>query len=219
MFISIYLIKPKFTKKMKKLFSIPVVLAFISLSAFTIINAPVDTVYKVDTNKSDVKWVGKKVTGQHNGKIKIASGDLTVKGNVVTGGIITIDMTSISNDDITDQEGNAKLLGHLKSADFFNVEKFATAKFEIGSMKPNTKAAGKNNYNVAGKLTIKGITKDVTFPATVVIAGNKLTANADVKLDRTLWDIKYGSGKFFDGLGDKMIHDDFDIKFEIAATK
>jgi len=130
-----------------------------------------------------------------------------------------LDMTSISDEDITDKEGNGKLIGHLKSADFFNVEKYPTAKFEIGKMTPNTKAVGKDNYNVTGKLTIKGITKDVTFPATVVIAGSKLTANADFKLDRTLWDIKYNSGKFFDSLGDKMIHDDFDIKFEIAATK
>jgi len=219
MFISIYLIKPKFTKKMKKLFSILVVLAFVSLSAFTIINAPIDTVYKVDTNKSDVKWVGKKVLYQHNGKIKIASGDLTVKGKVVTGGIITMDMTSISDEDLTEKDKNDKLIGHLKSQDFFNVEKYPTAKFEIGKMTPNTKAVGKNNYTVTGKLTIKGITKDIAFPATVVIDGNKLTANADFKLDRTLWDIKYNSGKFYDSLGDKMIKDDFDITFEIAATK
>ena len=202
---------------MKKLFSLLLVAAFVAFSAFTFINAPI--VYKIDTNKSDVAWVGKKVTGQHNGKIKIASGDLEVKGNVVSGGIITIDMTTISNEDLKEKESNDKLLGHLKSADFFNVEKFPTAKFEIGKMTPNTKAVGKNNYNVTGKLTIKGITKDVSFPATVVIAGNSLTANADFKLDRTLWDIKYGSGKFFDGLGDKMIHDDFAIKFEISAKK
>jgi len=204
---------------MKKLFSILVVLAFVSLSAFTIINAPIDTVYKVDTNKSDVKWVGKKVLYQHNGKIKIASGDLTVKGKVVTGGIITMDMTSISDEDLTEKDKNDKLIGHLKSQDFFNVEKYPTAKFEIGKMTPNTKAVGKNNYTVTGKLTIKGITKDIAFPATVVIDGNKLTANADFKLDRTLWDIKYNSGKFYDSLGDKMIKDDFDITFEIAATK
>src|SRR6478609_7649535 len=90
-----------------------------------------EAVYAVDTAKSIIKWTGKKVTGKHNGSIKIQSGELKVVNNVVTGGTITIDMKSIVNEDLTDKESNQKLIGHLKSPDFFDVEKHPTATFEI----------------------------------------------------------------------------------------
>ena len=132
-------------------------------------------------------------------------------GNL-SGGKITMDMSSIAT---TDLEGDwaKKLVGHLNSADFFDVQKHNTAILDITSVK---KIDG-HNFTVSGNLTMKGITKPIEFPATIELKDGKLAAFAEVKVDRTLYDIKYGSGKFFEGLGDKMIDDEFIVKFKIAA--
>jgi polyisoprenoid-binding protein YceI len=192
-------------------------LVVLALSAFTYLPAPV--AFKIDTQASKMTWLAKKVTGQHNGTIKLSGGSLNVEGNVVKSGSVEIDMNSIVVEDIADKDMNAKLTGHLKEADFFDAAKYPKGKFEVTKMEPNKQAAGKNNYTVTGKLTLKGITKDVTFPATVVINGNKMTANAKFNLDRTQWDIRFNSGKFFPEIGDKMIYDEFEVGFDLVATK
>ncbi len=179
------------------------------------------TTYKVDAAASSVHWLGKKVTGQHDGHVKVKSGGLQVAGNAVTGGNIVLDMTSITVDDLKDAEYNGKLVGHLKSDDFFGVEKNPTAAFKITKVEAIAGAkAGEPNQKVTGDLTVKGKTNPLTFPATISVAGGKVEAQAkDVKVDRTLYDIKYGSGKFFQGLGDKVIYDDFLISFNLVAKK
>ena len=166
-------------------------------------------------------WNGKKVTGEHNGTIKIADGNLQVNKNNIVGGTIGIDMNSIVNLDIADKDFNQKLIGHLKSDDFFSVEKNPRATFKITNITPIKGAkAGAANYNVKGNLTIKGITNLVTFPAQVAVNGNTVTAKSDaVILNRTKWDIRYGSKSFFANIGDKAIHDDFTVQFNVVAKK
>ncbi|MEZ2443035.1 YceI family protein [Chitinophaga sp. RCC_12] len=172
------------------------------------------TVFQVDIKESKLSWTGKKVTGQHEGTINIADGKLEVESNVLKGGSFSLDTRSIAVTDIKDAGGNAKLLGHLKSEDFFAVEKFPAATFATTSVT----SKGGGNYEVTGNLTIKGITNPVTFPATVTVAGSKLTAKAAIKVDRTKYNIKYGSKSFFEGIGDKAIYDDFDLDVTLVAA-
>jgi len=168
---------------------------------------------KINTKISNVDWIGKKVTGQHNGSIKIKEGMLKLHDGHVSGGTIVIDMTSITNEDLKDKGYNKKLIEHLKSPDFFDVAKHATATLKITGVKQKEG----REHMIYGNLTIKGITKPITFIANIEMKDGKLVAFAELKVDRTLYDIKYGSGKFFDNLGDKMIDDEFIIKFKIAA--
>ena len=161
-----------------------------------------DGTVEVKVEKSTVTWKGYKVTGSHKGKIALKEGALTFKEGKLTGGEFVIDMATIEN---TDMEGEykSKLEGHLKSEDFFGVEKYPTALLTF----KNVKSTGKNSYEVVGDLTIKDITKPVTFELSVY--GNKATAN--VKIDRTKFDVRYGSTSFFDDLQDKAIYDEFDL--------
>ncbi|OWK68981.1 lipid-binding protein [Pedobacter sp. AJM] len=189
--------------------SIFLLVAVVSLSAF---KSPVKPVaYTVDPAKSTITWVGKKVTGSHNGTIALQSGTLNVDGKKVTGGTFTIDMNSIK-----DADGSAKLEGHLKADDFFGTAKFPTSTFVI------TKVAGSGAaLTVTGNLTIKGITKPVTFPATVAVnADGTVSALAGkILVDRTKYDIRYGSKSFFDSIGDKAIDDNFEIGVKLVAKK
>lgn len=173
---------------------------------------------KVDTSSSTVSWLGKKVTGEHDGTIKIAKGEISVDKDNVVGGSFEIDMNTIVNRDLEDAEMNSKLIKHLKSDDFFSVDKHPTAKFEITNVEPLSDRE-KPNYNntISGNLTIKGITKGISFPASIKMENDVLSSFADFDIDRTKWEIKYGSGKFFENLGDKMINDKFNIKFKITA--
>ena len=170
--------------------------------------------FDIDTKKSKVTWNAKKVTGEHTGNVLLNGGNVWVEKNELVGANVSINMNSISCTDLTDAEWNKKLVGHLKSDDFFSVEKYPKAAFEITSVKKESN----NDYTVNGKLTIKGITNDISFPAKVNIADGLVKANGTAKLDRTKWDIRYGSGKFFEGLGDKMIYDEFEITFDITAN-
>lgn len=158
---------------------------------------------KVNISASTINWVGKKVTGAHEGTINLKDGTLVFKGKKLVGGTFVVDMTSIIVTDLKAGQGKEKLEGHLKADDFFGSDKFATATLVFKKLV--TKAP--NVYTVTGDLTIKGITKPVTFD----LATTTNTATANVKIDRTKYDIKYGSGSFFDSLGDKAINDDFDL--------
>lgn len=178
-----------------------VVALIIATVAFAFKNIE-DGKVEVKVEKSTVTWKGYKVTGSHQGKINLQNGSLEFKEGTLVGGEFTIDMSSIEN---TDMEGEykAKLEGHLKSDDFFGVENHPTASLVF----TNVKSTGKNSYEVKGDLTIKGKTNPVTFDLSVY--GNKATAN--VKIDRTKFDVKYGSTSFFDDLKDKAIYDEFDL--------
>jgi polyisoprenoid-binding protein YceI len=173
------------------------------------------TDYTVDKQASKIGWVGRKVTGEHSGNINVTEGKISVDGKAIKGGKFIIDMNSMTNTDITDETYKQKLVGHLKSDDFFSTAKHPTATFVL----KNATAKGENQYNLKGDLTIKGITKEVEFPATVNIAADKITAKAKILVDRTKYDIKYGSGSFFDNLGDKAIDDNFELNVDLVAKK
>lgn len=176
-------------------------------------------VLKVDPAKSTMTWTGRKVGGQHSGTVKLSKGDLQLDGTKLVGGAFDIDMKSIVNTDLTDASTNAKFMGHMKSDDFFAVEKHPTAKFKITKATPIAgAAAGQPNYTIDGDLTIKGITNAVSFPAAVTVSGNSASATAKFDLDRTKWDIKYGSG-LIGTAADKVIYDDFNVDLKVVAAK
>jgi polyisoprenoid-binding protein YceI len=169
--------------------------------------------YTLDTKSSSIKWIGEKIIGKHWGTIKFEQGHLIRHDNIVRGEF-RIDMTSIKVDDLKDAESNAKLLGHLKSDDFFNVDNYKLSTFLLDKITPYNPKPGENyNYWVTGKLIIKGITNEIRFPAKINFDERSFTAHAEFTIDRTRWDIKYNSGSLFSGLGDAMIYDD--IKFEL----
>jgi polyisoprenoid-binding protein YceI len=176
---------------------------------------PKADVYTVDITKSKIEWVGRKVTGQHKGELKIASGSLNANGKALASGNFAMDMNSMTCTDL-DATNGGKLLGHLKSDDFFSVQKNPTSKFVITKIT----AAGSEKVNITGDLTIKGITKSVTFPASVKQQGSFIVAVANgVKINRTQFDIKYGSKSFIDGIGDKAIDDEFELNINLVAKK
>lgn len=191
-----------------------IAVAAVTAFAFTPPANKAATTYNVDTKTTTATWLGKKVTGQHTGNINISKGTVTSDGKNITGGTIEFDMNSITNTDLTDPEWNAKLIGHLKSDDFFAVAKNPTATFVI----TKAVAKGDNNYDVTGKLTIKGITNEITFPAMIKMDGKTLVTVAKISVNRTKYDIKYGSASFFESIGDKAINDDFELNVNVVAA-
>jgi len=170
--------------------------------------------YSVDLEKSTVTWKGYKVTGSHEGNINVKTGGLEYTDGLLSGGAFEIDMTSIT---VTDLKGGTadKLVGHLSSEDFFGVEKYPTAKFVITNVSPQ----GPGRYKVTGDLTIKETTKPVKFTATTTEEDGMITAKADIQIDRSEYNVKYGSGTFFGNLGDKTIYDEFDLSVSLVAKK
>ncbi|MCE1164375.1 MAG: YceI family protein [Bacteroidetes bacterium] len=172
----------------------------------------------VSVSDSKINWTGKKVTGQHNGTIDIIKGEVYEDNGKVTGGFVEIDMNSIKDLDLKDSSFNAKLVNHLKSDDFFNASKYPVSKFEITKVTELNDASMPNvNATVTGNLTIRDVTKSIIFPAEIKIESGVLKCKADVDIDRTDWNVKYGSGKFFENLGDKMINDVFSLALSILA--
>jgi len=192
-----------------------VLIAIFALSSFTIKNEEKkEATYNVDAKETKVKWHGKKVTGEHFGYVNIKDGNLMIAEGKLTGGEFSVDMTSITNTDLENEQYNQKLVGHLKSDDFFAVEQHPAANFVI----TNVKSKGSGNYEVTGEMTIRGITNQVTFPAAVTMNGSKVTANAEIVLDRSKYNVKYNSGSFFDNLGDKLIYDEFTLNVNLVAN-
>ncbi|HOY18570.1 MAG TPA: YceI family protein [Haliscomenobacter sp.] len=171
--------------------------------------------YKVDVAGSAVKWTAYKVTGKHFGKITLKTGSLEMSKTKLGKASFEVDMTTLTVEDITGEYAD-KLKGHLLSDDFFSVEKHKTAKFVSTKIVPNGKP---NGFSVTGDLTIKGITKPITFDAVVKNTSGKVTGTAAIKVDRTNYDIKYRSGRFFQDLGDKAIYDEFDLEVSLVANK
>lgn len=190
----------------------------LALATVLLTTAAIAQDVKVNTNESKLEWVGEKVTGKHWGTVDIKKGTLTLDGDKITGGEIHVDMSTIQVDDL-EGDSKAKLTGHLKSDDFFSVEKHPIVKFVITKVKADSKLKNGNTHTITGKLTIKGKTETISFPARINVSDDGVTAFASFKLDRTKWDIRYGSGSFFDNLGDKTIYDEFQVKFNITASK
>lgn len=195
-------------KKMKKV-SLVVVLMAIGLMSFSSI---VSEAYTAKVEESTITWKGFKPGGSHNGIISISKGNLVANGNNVITGSFTIDMKSIK---VLDSQ-SPKLLNHLKSADFFEVEAFPTAQFDISGQK---KVDGKNQ--VVGFLTIKGIRKEISFPAKVSEneLGNLVLESEVFKINRAEYNIKYKSKSFYADLKDKFIFDEFELQVKVIASK
>jgi polyisoprenoid-binding protein YceI len=175
--------------------------------------APKAETYKVDTKASIAHWEGRKLGGAHQGELKFQGGELKVEKGELRSGTVTIDMTTLKD---YDQEGamNTKLVNHLKSDDFFSVEKHPTSSLKI----TKTEKQGDKTM-ITGELTIKGITKPIHFPAEVKIEGPQLKAKGEMTVDRTLYDIKFRSLKFFANIGDKVIRDEFTVSVDLTANK
>ena len=169
---------------------------------------------KVDVTKSTVNWTGKKVTGEHHGTIAIKEGNLDVVKGKVTGGKVVIDMQSIVDLDLTDAGYNAKLVGHLKSDDFFSVASFPTAELVVTFVESN-----ENSLTFTGNLTIKGITNPATFTATSSRDGKNTTYKGTLTIDRSKYNVRYGSKSFFNNLGDKVIYDEFTLDFSLVVAE
>ena len=186
--------------------ALTLILTVIAGGAATATEPVAEVKTEVSTDKSTVTWKAYKVTGSHYGTVALQSGALMFDNGQLTGGEFVVDMTTLTATDL-EGEWKDKLVGHLKSEDFFSVEKHQTSTLVFTEVKQT----GKNSYKVTGDLTIKGITRPVTFDMSVY--GSKATAT--MKVDRAQYDIRYGSGSFFDNLGDKTIYDEFDMVVDL----
>jgi polyisoprenoid-binding protein YceI len=188
--------------KMKKTFLL------FAISACMIFNLGAQQKYTADTDKTKLEWMGEKVTGKHEGVISLQSGWLSWNNNKIQSGEFIIDMNSITSNDNLE-----KLVAHLKSDDFFGVEKFPTAKLII----TGSTSFEKGTATVTGNLTIKGTTNPVEFKAAYQKKDEGSWFFANIVIDRTKYNVRYGSGTFFDNLGDKTIYDEFKLKVSLLV--
>lgn len=170
--------------------------------------------YVVDTEKSVIYWVGRKTFSKHTGTINIEKGVLKTNGRQIVEGEFLIDMESIQNKDIEDPEMKKKLMIQLRSKSFFDIANFPVATFKLLSA---IKMEDESQYLISGNLEIKGIVKKINFPAEITIAPQQILAKANFTIDRKMWNIQFGSGNFFDNLGDTMINDDIELTLNIWA--
>jgi polyisoprenoid-binding protein YceI len=197
------------------------ILAFAAMGLSVIAGGPKGSkseTQKVDPAKSSLKWHAEKVTGKHDGTVKVLGGTISLEGTNVIGGTVDVDMTSIDDVDMQG-EYHDKLVGHLKSDDFFGVATFPKATLVIKKVVPIADKKGAENNTITADLTIKGITKEITFPAIIVVSKTEVVANAELNINRTNYGIKYGSKSFIDNIGDKAINDEFNLKVRIVASK
>ena len=176
----------------------------------------VDKIYNIDLKKSVVHWTGSKIVGKHTGTLLFKEGNIVVndKGQFVSGNF-AVDMKTLNDEDQTG-EMKGKLEGHLKSEDFFAVEKFPASNLKFTKVTLKTKGI----YNVDALLTIKGKSAPVSFIAKAELKEGKfILGETAFNFDRTVYDIRYGSGKFFQNLGDKVINDTIELKVDIVAGK
>lgn len=201
---------PKNKMTMKKMI---LLVALCIASVCTFATQPHTIDIDIDINKSTIFWKGLKVAESHDGTVKMKSGHLVVDHGTLVGGEFVIDMNTIVNTDIESAEYRAKLEGHLKSDDFFDVDQFPTAILVIESAEKKEQYT----YAITAQLTIKGITHEVQFDARVPIKGNQFQAEANIIIDRTKWGITYNSGNFFKDLGDYMIKDEIEFRVVLGS--
>ena len=175
-----------------------------------------DVTWKAVPAESKVEWLGAKVIGdKHHGLVEVKEAEVVTAKGLPQTATVVMDMTTLTNEDLTSKEWNAKLVEHLKSDDFFAVQDHPTATLKVASFE----AKGKKKFEGKGSITIKGKTKPVTFTGTMEeTSPKKRTASVDLKLDRTDFDVRFGSGKFFEDLGDKMIEDEISLKTTLVLV-
>lgn len=183
------------------------------------------TEFKANLEQSKVEWLGTKPTGTHWGDVKISSGTVHIKDRKIVGGKMVIDLNSIRALDLANTDMEAKLVGHLKSADFFHVDSFPTATFEIAEISelkttPEAEAEIKATHEVKGNLTMRGTTKGIVFNAKIEVSENEIIVKSNqFFINRTLWKVNYGSKSIFAELKDNFIHDEMGINIDFRAEK
>ncbi|MDP3800381.1 MAG: YceI family protein [bacterium] len=185
-------------------------------SADTSVAVLADGAYVVDVPNSELKWEGKKkfIPGYYDrGIIKIQSGSFVVSSGVVESGELTVDMSTIDVESTGRGSDESRLAKHLKSADFFDATNFPTAKFELVKITPVTGL----DHTAEGSLTIKGITKAVNFPVKIYSDLGGVVVEGKAVIDRSLWNVRYGSETFFDNLGNNVIENNFSVSFKVLA--
>ena len=167
--------------------------------------------FTVDTANSKVQWLGAKAVGDsHSGTLDVSEGSLTIEDGLLVGGEFVVDMTTLDSD-----EGIGRLENHLKSDDFFSVDTYPTATLVINS----AELVKQEEYNVSGDLTIKGATHPIEFKANAFEWDGVINARAEITFDRSLYDVRYGSGSFFSDLGDDLINDEIDLTVTLVANQ
>lgn len=175
-------------------------------------------VFVADTAKSLLRWEGRKtliLNYKDTGVIKLQSGQIKIENGRVSGGEFTMDMTSIATEKTSIGADEDLLTRHLKSPDFFDAEKFSTSRLVLTAVTKDVADASGNKYRISGELTIKGITQPIVFPAEIYRSGSALKALARLELDRTKWEVRFGSGKFFQNLGNSLIDDNFTVELSL----
>lgn len=174
--------------------------------------------YLVDVKNTVVGWKCCKDAGCHHGTIEVKEGTMSVEQDKLVAGTFVIDMQTIADQDLTDPNQNKKLVADISSENFFDVPNFPVSKFEITSSEILKAAdAEGNNYNINGNLTIKDVTRNISFPATININKEKITAKGAFTIDRTEFKLKYAKGKLFKGIGDDIIHKNIDFTIDLTA--
>jgi polyisoprenoid-binding protein YceI/rhodanese-related sulfurtransferase len=175
--------------------------------------------HRIDVEKSRIEWTGRNLTGAHTGTVKLSQGEIEVENGKPVRAEFTLDMGSMANSDINDGEMRNMLIAHLKSDDFFDVARFPTAEFRIShvSTVPDAKPGGPN-AGVIGELTLKGVQREIRFPAMLgSTADGTLAADAHFDIDRTQWNVLYGSGKFYEKLGKHLVNDVISLALKLVT--
>jgi polyisoprenoid-binding protein YceI len=174
-----------------------------------------NTVYVVDTENSRINWEGRRIGGSsHEGTIDFNQGEVILNGGRITGGNFTVDMTTISSTDLTGAR-KERLDGHLKNEDFFDVTKFPISSLVITGVE----RAEDGRVRINGDITIKNITRSISFFATMTHTGDRIVAVANLTFDRSDFDVRFGSDRFFDNLGDRAIINDIPLEITLVANR
>lgn len=173
---------------------------------------PAGEKFKVDTKETVITWKGSSIGGSHTGYVSISKGELIMENGQLTGGTVELDMNTIEDKDYGSDNG---LVKHLKDPDFFDVQKFPSSLFTITKTQP----INAEQIKVTANLTIKGITQAVSFPANLQVKDGIVKASGKLVIDRTLWNIRYKSGKFFANLADETISDSIEFTMTVVARK
>ena len=188
---------------------------FVGTVLVTLITAS-DTLY-INVDSSTINWIGRKVTGEHSGTLNLSKGWVVMQEGSIIGGKFIFDMTSIKNTDIESPEWKEKLEKHLMAEDFFFTDSFPHAILEIKDHSQIVKYNTEINNRIIADLNIRGITHEINFPLEISQVQSIFYTEGTIDINRTIFNIRYKSGTFFDGLGDRMIYDDFTVQFSLQT--
>jgi polyisoprenoid-binding protein YceI len=180
---------------------------------------PSDGVHRINVEKSRIEWTGRNLASAHSGSIKLRAGQIEMRNSRPVRGEFTLDMDSIENLDVADSKMRQILIEHLKSDDFFDVRRFPTAEFRLSKITASPGGRrGIPNYAVTGELTLKSVTNEIEFPVIIGLTPDGLIAiDAHFDIDRTRWNVLYGSGKFYEKLGKHLVNDEVSLALKLVT--